>query len=56
MSLPILVSCIPVLSNTQGYLAGHGVHCGSRNPHDCRCPRCVTTNGTRSTTECVIVL
>ena len=33
MSLPILVSCWPVLSDT-GILGRSGIHSGSRNPHD----------------------
>ena len=36
MSMPILVSCIPVLS-TAGILDGHGVHCGNRTHRDCPC-------------------
>ena len=44
------------LCPTQGYWDVHGVHCGSRNPHDCRCPSCASTNGTHCTTGCVIVL
>ena len=35
MSLPVLVSCIPVLSHRLESWGGHGVHCGSRSLRDC---------------------
>ena len=41
---------------TQGYLAVPGVRSGSRSPRDVPCPDCASTNGTHSTTGCVIVL
>ena len=37
MSLPILVSCIPVLS-TAGTLGKSCVRCGNRSPRGCHCP------------------
>ena len=44
------------LCPTQGYWDGPGGHSGSRDPHDCRCPNCASTNGTHSITGCVTVL
>ena len=38
----------------QGYLASPGVHCGRRSPPDWRCAACGPTDGTPSTTGCVL--
>ena len=56
MSLPILVSCIPALSNTGILGLSWRPLWKGLSPPDCPCLRCVPTSGTHSTTGCVIVL
>ena len=48
MTVPVLVSYVPVLSHTQEYWEDHGVHCGNRSPPDWRCQGCELTTGTQS--------
>ena len=55
MSLPILVSCIPALSNT-GILGRPGVRSGSRSPPTVPVRAEGLPSGTTSTTGCVTVL
>ncbi len=55
MSLPILVSCMPVLSNS-GILGQSWRPLWEPESPGWACPRCVPTNGTHSTTGCVRVL
>ena len=55
MSLPIFVSCVPVLSHT-GVLGRSWRPLWEPESPRLPCPRCVPTSGTHSTTGCVIVL
>ena len=55
MSLPILVSCIPILSNT-GILGRSWRPLWEPESPDWPCPGCAPTSGTHSTTGCVRVL
>ena len=54
MSLPILVSCTPVLSSTGIIGRSWRPHSGRLSPPDWRCEACGPTDGSPSTTGCVL--